>query len=1030
MKRKLQDIIQEKFDYSQTCLLLPDMDLKFTAAENEVFEGTFAFHSSSDQEVRGIVSCENPHVTCETREFHGTEIQIRFQYHADAMTEGMTDRGIFVITSNVGEYQLPFRADISRHYLPSSIGRIKTLNDFTNLCKLSWDEALQIFKSPYFVNVLHHDTGFQRLLYRGLTQHGHGAHEMEEFLIGCGKKKRSTITVARPQREYHTESRIQTDFLDIEKSEWGYILIDASCDADFIRLEKHQIWTYDFVGKHAELSYQILPGMLHAGRNFARISLKTAFQTVDVELTVSEAETGREKSKSWKNHKLRAQMERLYLDYRREQVSRDEWQEEMEQLISQAEKLDGKNEWLLLYRMYVDLCCEQKDEAELLSKKVARMIQNQRTPLSAFYLYLATLGETPSYIRDVTKRIREIYLKYPSHPVLVWILLHIDEALLRNPERKYQWIRKYMMTGSASPVFYDEAARILENHPELLFQFDDFERRLLFWMMKHGRLTAQIGNRLFTLMQSVKTFDAVYFQLLCRCYRLVADSNAVKVICMYLIKCNRYGTAYFPWFQKGVTQHLKIAGLYEAYMLSWNKADGMLPEEILRYFSRNSSLPARRKAMFYAYLVKNRSRIGDSWQSYLVLLRNFAKQELAQGHMNEDLAVIYEEVRRQTPKGEWEQWCGNAENCYRIRVLHAEMTGIHVLQDGIAEIQKSPVYEKGSYVNLTRKPFVILYESASGTLYTAQDQFHLKKMMSGSHVFQTQADQKASVTDQESGRMQLSLPERLETFAAPIAVLAECIWQAKNQKIDVTEYEEKLMLHMLFTGEFAPDHEKIFEDLLQKDTDELILQAYAVWFSWKYMRDETKLPEAARGYIGRRMARKVCRQNVCAAAFLRAYAESPEDVYCERAEQVLKMFVLENCFFDFYQKLPERLQRKYLLYAQKTITCVSDPGQYLQLVRLGHQDALRKVVTAREVLPGIYSFTCRDLILEPETYEIQNRDGNCVERGRTDSADFEKWQDTRMGKLGILAQKRDARLDYQYAELTDLADVLFQPVEE
>ena len=52
MKRKLQEIIQEKFNYEETCLLLPDMDLRFSAVENEVFEGTFLFHSSSAQEVR------------------------------------------------------------------------------------------------------------------------------------------------------------------------------------------------------------------------------------------------------------------------------------------------------------------------------------------------------------------------------------------------------------------------------------------------------------------------------------------------------------------------------------------------------------------------------------------------------------------------------------------------------------------------------------------------------------------------------------------------------------------------------------------------------------------------------------------------------------------------------------------------------------------------------------------------------------------------------------------------------------------
>ena len=65
---------------------------------------------------------------------------------------------------------------------------------------------------------------------------------------------------------------------------------------------------------------------------------------------------------------------------------------------------------------------------------------------------------------------------------------------------------------------------------------------------------------------------------------MAPEEQAVRTICGYLIKCNQYGDVYFSWFQKGIAQHLKIAGLYEAYILSWNKANGMLPNEVLHYF--------------------------------------------------------------------------------------------------------------------------------------------------------------------------------------------------------------------------------------------------------------------------------------------------------------------------------------------------------------------------------------------------------------------------------------------------------------
>lgn len=1031
MKRKLQEILQEKFDYEETCLLLPDMNLRFSAVENEVFEGTFLFHSSSAQEVRGMITCENPHVTCETTEFHGTKIQVRFQYRADAMAEGMSDQGTFVITSNVGEYLLPFRADITRHYLTSSIGKIKTLNDFTNLCKLNWEEALRVFKSPYFVNVLQHDNGYLKLLYRGLTQHGRGTHEMEEFLVGCGKKKRNGFCIARPERTYKAGTKIQTDFLDIEKQEWGDIHIEAFSDAAFIRLEKHQIGMYDFIGKHAELAYQIVPGGLHAGKNYGRILLKTAFQTEAVQIEVTMPPQHPEKSDAWKSTKLRARMEQKYLEFCREELTAAQWKEEMEPLLTEAERIHPDNEWTLLYQIYALLMCGEKAEADRLSHNMARTITSQRTPLSAFYLYLTTIGETPSYIRDVTKRIREIYLKYPNHPVLVWILLRTDEALVRNPERKYQWLRKYMLSGSCSPVFYEETAKLLCNHPELLRQFDLFERRVLVWMMKQGRLTSGLVQRIFAMAQSQKQFEPLFFQLLCRGYRMNPEERALRTICGYLIKCNQYGDVYFPWFQKGIVQHLKIAGLYEAYILSWNKANGMLPNEVLHYFSRNSSLPAKRKAMLYAHMVKNRKRLGKSWDAYLVLIRNFAKQELLAGEMNEDLAVIYEEVRRQCTKAEWDSWKKQAECCYRIRVMNDAMPNLHILQAEKEEIQQVPVFDRGTYIYLEKKPFVVLYESTGGRLYTARDQFHLKKMLSGTHIYQ---EEEGAAQEQKSDPAadSRSLKEQLDQFAGPLAVMEERIRAAEAQGMDVQPYEEKLMLHMLFTGTFLPEHEAVYQKLTECETEEVLLRAYETWFSWQYMRGKEPFPQAVRAHLRQVLDKEPVRQKFCRAAFLKNCAcdsEKPEQEDWQIAERILKGFVLEQKAFDFYAKLPEKLQRKYLLFGSDAVTCVDTPGEYLRICRTapGWQD---KTGDMKEVLPGIYSYTCREIRSCPEHYVIRNREGDCIAEGTLPASETENWGDTRYGKLLRLSAAGNTQDAYQYAELTDLTDVLFQAIEE
>ena len=1032
MKRKLQDIVQEKFTYEDTHLLLPDMDLNFTAIENELFEGTFSFHSSNEQPIRGIVRCEHPCITCLDTEFNGTDLQIRFQYADSHRTEGMTDEGVFVITSNVGEYLLPFRANITRHYLMSSIGKIKTLNDFTNLCKLSWKEALQIFKSPYFCNILHHDSGYQKLLYRGLTEKSCGAAQMEEFLIGCEKKERNRITVNRPQRTYKAGREIQTDLLDVEKSTWGYLQAELSCDAAFVRLEKKQLRFYDFVGKHAEIQYQILPANLHAGKNYARIEIRTAFQTETVELTVTvPKEKSRGISNRWENLYIRSQMEKCYLDYRREQLSRELWMQEMQVLLKRAADLDAQNEWLSLYRMFVLLNGGDQAGADAIAKTLPKNIQNQRTPLGAFYVYLTTIGDTPSYIRDVTKRVKEIYLKYPSHPVLVWILLHIDEALLRNPERKYQWIKKYMTGGSISPIFYDEAACLLENHPDLLSRFDVFERRLLVWMLKQNRLSAGILASVQALAQTQKTFDAVYFRILCRCYKRDSDAGIMKTICTYLIKCNRYGDVYFPWFQRGVTRELKIAGLYEAYMLSWTKASGALPEVILHYFARSRSLPAKRRAMLYAYVVRKKEHIGKLWNTYWPLMREFAEQELKKEHISEDLAVLYEEVKKQVSEHEWNAIRNTAQEAYRLRIQNPDMTEIHVLQADSKTVQKVAVYEQSTYIYLHTKPFVILYEDRSGGLYAAGKQFHLKKMLSGTHVYQMEQSQEKAALQPEQMTDRAELSDLLKQFAAPMSVMWQRIREAKKQDLDTADAEEKLMVAMLFTGQFLPEHEKLFARLAERKGEPLILQAYVIWFSRQYVCGEESLPTAVREFLLRGLLEGSIRQKFAKAAFLKQYAKDPQEKEDALAEKLLEQFVLRGMYFPFYQDLPVKLQRHYLLFGDRTISCVTRPGQTLQVTWISKEmGEKRPSAGMQEVLPGIYTCVLHTYVAEALDYEITSSEGELIEQGTLQVAQKEAYAQTRFGRLEYLMEKRDKQSAFEYAERTDLADALFQPIEE
>ena len=53
----------------------------------------------------------------------------------------------------------------------------------------------------------------------------------------------------------------------------------------------------------------------------------------------------------------------------------------------------------------------------------------------------------------------------------------------------------------------------------------------------------------------------------------------------------------------------------------------------------------------------------------------------------------------------------------------------------------------------------------------------------------------------------------------------------------------------------------------------------------------------------------------------------------------------------------------------------------------------------KEVLPGIYSYTCREIRSCPEQYVIRAKDGSCVVQGTLAASETERWRDTRYGKL-------------------------------
>ncbi|MCD8301198.1 MAG: DUF5717 family protein, partial [Clostridiales bacterium] len=607
------------------------------------------------------------------------------------------------------------------------------------------------------------------------------------------------------------------------------------------------------------------------------------------------------------------------------------------------------------------------------------------------------------------------------------VMLQLDDSYERNPQRKYDAIRQFM-GSSTSPVFYYEAAKLIGEHPELLDAHADFDSRLLGWMSRKNLLTHDLALRIEDMALGRQRFNRNYLRVLSKCYKKFGDESFVKAICVYLIHTNRYGETYFPWFKRGVERHLKIAGLYEAYILSWSRSQGELPPEVVRYFSMNSTLPSRRKAMLFAYIVRNKNRLGNDWNAYMGLVQDFAVSELSKGHMNDDLAIIYEEVRRMMPASDWDKIKGDCENCYKVYVGSTDFAAVRVMQNAPKTINsRVPISGECAYIYLYRKPYIILFEGKDDQVYGSGKDCRVSKMLSGSYLDETSESKRERIKPTPGPQDSIDEAVRLENMAGSIDEMSELLVNVQATGAPVTKYAQQLMIRMLFTEHLGEHHQEIFS-ILRRDRDsEELLCAYSSILCRNYMINNVAFNEEVYLFLWERLSRKKDSNPWYMAAYLRMYTESAENIYSEMAEAILKEYIFAGAYFPFFEKLPVQIKRKYLLMGINVVYYTAEPGEVFYV---NIKDGPRE--TLAEVLPGLYSYAFRLLPGEIFEYSILDRDGRIHLRGEIEEpAQSEGYDDTRYSRLGELLENRlDDASRFAYAETCDLVDTLFIPVKE
>ena len=646
MRKRIQQLANGKFDNNGPKLSLSTEKIELEALEGKDETGSFVITSTNQVKMRGIIYSSNPRMECLTPQFEGEEVRIRYQFHSEGLIEGDIQKGEFFIVCNQGEYNLSFVVSISRLYADSSFGKIKNLDDFCRLAKENYDEAYRLFYSSNFKNLIREDK--DRILYEGLRMQPQAALIVETFLIASHHKKKVEVTFEETEKSFYGVQEQRKEQLEIQKPQWGAVRIHVSSDADFLIPGKQIITENDFIGSTCFYEYYIDADAMHAGKNFGRLCFELPDQSFLYTVTASskEREEEREVSEHREAGQARTELMQLYIDYRLKRIVTGVWAKSSVELLDHLAILEPEEPMHRLMKAQALLINRQKQEASWILTDYKRECLDRTTPVWGYYLYLCTLMEREeSYVDRLTEEIEQIFHHYPDDSMLFWILLFVKDEFYRNNSRRFKAIEQWIGRGFHSPYLYLEAYYLIWQDTYLLSGLNDFTLKILRWAAKQDVISKDIALQVRNLLPEQREYQKKWYPVLEKCYEADPSEEMVAAICTYLIRGQQFAPKYHVWYERGIDSEIRITNLYEAFLISMDPNEvTAIPKMIQLYFQYNSGLSYRYMAVLYVNIIAAKEKQPDVYHKYRRNMEQFALAQMEAGHMDDNLAILYQEI--------------------------------------------------------------------------------------------------------------------------------------------------------------------------------------------------------------------------------------------------------------------------------------------------------------------------------------------------------------------------------------------------
>ena len=981
--------------------------------EGEKYQGSFSLQNEGEGTIRGLVYPSSYRIQCVEQGFDGNPVNIYYTYDGRGLVPGHVEHGKFTIVCNGGEYDIAFTAIIEKPFVMTRYGKIQSLEDFKKLSYRDAAEAVKLFRSRDFYEILKYEDQRIQALYDNMRKWELDQHALEEFLVGCKQKEKIFLTLEEESRAFISLQESRKDTFTIKKNTWGYLTIDVRTEGEFLSVEHTKVTTEEFIGNAYRLEYIIDYTKLHRGSNFGQIILESPYEILTYEIVV-EKDVCRDEERRERDKEFASILKRC-LVYESGKLDMNTWCEESLKKIEHLRSLDEDNEMYLLVHAHICLLGKRFEEAKwiLESYNYNRFAIGKNVEISSYYLYLTTLLSNDSIgTRRVAEELSKSYMKHPDSWKILCMLVNVDSEYKIISERLRALEHHFYEEKTRSIWFYLEAFRCFREKSSSLKKLGIFEVRVLYFAAKHKLMTKELALYTANLASQLKSFDRYLYETLVLSYGMYEESMILTAICTLLIKGSCMENCFFKWYEKAVESELKIAQLYEFYMaaIQPGRVNKALPRSVYLYFMHGNNLDFHKRALLYSNLITYEDESSEIYAHYRDEMEAFAWNQLERRNIDPMLRIIYKRFLTEDSM-EAEQIKALYDIChaYEITTKVPNMKFIHVIAEDGTITQKAPYTDKGARVFLYAKTDRLVWESKDGRHYTDSIPYESKRLFYElrymdickrymNSLKQNRQEEKVEELSLETVRKYgienygeeeimglcsrtirennyecddfltyvcFEMFKRKQFDRVILTYLAnyycgattdmKLLWrEAREYEVHTQKLAERIITQMLFSEELFGEV-PIFEEYYEEGAYFRLQQAYLVYMSREYVVEERRMSRSIIDIICKEYEKGEETIDICKIAVLKYYSTRE---YTTTVRKTLKKFLQELCgkqiYFPFFLAYEKEWLIELQLWDKTLIEYKGQKGSRVMLYYQLQKENSEAVDYATEVLTPMY----------------------------------------------------------------------------